>query len=380
MHLLERYASACGVKIGKPYIYEKYFPIPFDKYITFQPCSKYDSKNYDYWEEVVLLILPYLKERGINIIQIGAQKDKPVPNCYNVCGQTKIQQAAYILSNSMLHFGADSFAAHIASGFNKKIVGLYSNNNIENVKPYWSNNKDIVLLKSPSNKKPSYSAFEQEKDINNIKPEVIAQAILDLLDIKCKLNFKTSHIGKEFTIKTFEVVPGDNLNLNAISIGNPIIRMDYSFNETFLENILKIKNNIIIFTNKRINQDIIKNYKNKIAQIIYIIDENNDPKFVELLKKNLINYTLLSFLPEEDLNKFKLNYLDFNLIIRKDFTKKPKLIDDCKNLLYKSSRQLISEEGQFSSKYDWKNKNGNTVVDDEEFWKEVENFYIFELT
>ena len=156
--------------------------------------------------------------------------------------------------------------------------------------------------------------------------------------------------------------------------------MDYSFNETFLENILKIKNNIIIFTNKRINQDIIKNYKNKIAQIIYIIDENNDPKFVELLKKNLINYTLLSFLPEEDLNKFKLNYLDFNLIIRKDFTKKPKLIDDCKNLLYKSSRQLISEEGQFSSKYDWKNKNGNKVVDDEEFWKEVENFHIFELT
>jgi hypothetical protein len=380
MHLLERYASACGVKIGKPYIYEKYFPIPFDKYITFQPYSKYDSKNYDHWEEVVLLILPYLKERDINIIQIGAQKDKPVSNCYNICGQTKIQQAAYILSNSILHFGADSFAAHIASGFNKKIVALYSNNNIENVKPYWSNDKDVVLLKSPCNKKPSYSAIQQEKDINNIKPEVIAQAILDLLDIKCKLNFKSYYIGKEFPIKTLEVIPGDNLNLNSIYIQNPIIRMDYSFNEVFLENILKIKNNIIIFTNKSINQDIIKNYKNKIAQIIYIIDEDNDPKFVELLKKNLINYTLLSFLPEEDLNKFKLNYLDFNLIIRKDFTKKPKSIDDCKNLLYKSSRQLISEEGKFSSKYEWKNKNGNKVTDNEDFWKEIENFYIFELT
>ena len=61
MHLIERYASACGVKISRPYIYDKYFPLPFDKYITFQPYSKYDSKNYDYWDEVILLILPYLK-------------------------------------------------------------------------------------------------------------------------------------------------------------------------------------------------------------------------------------------------------------------------------------------------------------------------------
>jgi len=241
MHLIERYASACGVKIGKPYIYDKYFPLPFDKYITFQPYSKYDSKNYDYWDEVVLLILPYLKEKDINIVQIGAQKDKPVLNCYNICGQTKIQQAAYVLKNSILHFGADSFAAHIASGFNKKIVALYSNNNIENVKPYWSDEKDLILLKSQSNKKPSYSASQQDKDINNIKPELIAQSILDLLNIDVKLNFKTHFIGKEFPIKTFEIIPGNNLNIQNIPIQNPIIRMDYNFNEHFLEEALKVK-------------------------------------------------------------------------------------------------------------------------------------------
>ena len=31
-----------------------------------------------------------------------------------------------------MHIGADSFAAHIASGYGKKIVALYSNNNINN--------------------------------------------------------------------------------------------------------------------------------------------------------------------------------------------------------------------------------------------------------
>ena len=35
MHILEQYSLACGVKIKKPFIFEKFFPLPFSKYIVF---------------------------------------------------------------------------------------------------------------------------------------------------------------------------------------------------------------------------------------------------------------------------------------------------------------------------------------------------------
>ena len=67
MHLIETYALNCGLKIDKPSIYEKYCPIPFDDYISFQPCSKYDSKSYDLWQEVINQLVPILQEKKIII-------------------------------------------------------------------------------------------------------------------------------------------------------------------------------------------------------------------------------------------------------------------------------------------------------------------------
>ena len=96
MHLLERYASSCGVKIGKPYIYDSYFPVSSGKFITFQPFSK-PAKNYDYWQEVVDIILPYLKQNNIDIIQIGAKEDRPINGTISVSGQTTISQAAFLI-------------------------------------------------------------------------------------------------------------------------------------------------------------------------------------------------------------------------------------------------------------------------------------------
>ena len=59
MHLVEQYALACGAKIDKPYIYEKFAPLPFNNYITFSPYSK-PAKNYDYWREVLSVSYTHL--------------------------------------------------------------------------------------------------------------------------------------------------------------------------------------------------------------------------------------------------------------------------------------------------------------------------------
>jgi hypothetical protein len=380
MHLLERYATSCGVKIGKPFIYDNFFPLPFEKYLCFQPFSKYQSKNYDYWQEVIDIISPYLNEQNIKIIQIGVKDDRQFNNCLYLAGQTNISQAAYIIKNSILHFGADSFAAHIASGYNKKIVAIYSNNNIENVKPYWSEEKDVVLLKPEGGTiKPSYSAGENPKNINKIKAEDIAKNILNLLNIKYSKIPKTIYIGEDYQNKTFELILDKLINPSSIPIPNPIIRMDYLFNEQALNIMLKEKRCIII-TNKAINIDLLKAFKSNVAQIIYIIEEDNDFNFVKAMKENAIPYNLISYLKPEILNKFKINYMDYGLIFDKTYnTKDQTNIKDTDNLLYISSKILVSSEGQFKSKFDWINKNGNKVIDNEDFWKESNNFLIFQL-
>jgi hypothetical protein len=377
MHLIERYATSCGVKIGKPYIYETFFPIPVEKYISFQPFSKYQSKNYDYWDEVIAMISPYLNEQNIKIIQIGAKDDKHINGTINLSGQTKISQAAYIVNNSILHLGADSFAAHIASGFNKKIVCIYSNNNINNVKPYWSKSQDVVLLKPNTDKKPQYSANEFPKSINNIKPEEIAKGVLDLLNITYKKTPKTIYIGDDYKSKTFEIIPDKPINISSINIETFIIRMDYHFDEQVLEYYLQNRKCIII-TNKPINENLLKQYKNNIVQFVYLVENDNDSKFIKILKNNTINTVYMSYLNEDELNQFKLDYMDYGLIIRRDYPKDH--INFADNIYFKSSRIILSSEGQFNTKYQWLTKDlSNKYIQNKELQKELNNLYIFSL-
>lgn len=383
MRLLDTYATNTGSKIDKPFIYSKFFPLPIGKYITFQAQTPYDSRNYSYWQEVINLLHPFLNKNDIHILQVGTKDEKALNGVVNLLGQTNINQLSYVIENSILHFGADSLCVHLSSHFNKPIVSLYSISNPSVAGPHFGDKNKHILLKGYErigNRKPSYSQVESPKSIDTIKPEEICTAILNLLNIEYSNLPETIHFGQDFNVKSFEIIPDKMIDANSIPIENPIVRMDYHFNEQALQNILEVKKTII-FTNKPIKKDIIQKYKKNILQVIYIIEENNDINFVKTLKNNSINYTLLSFLEESNLNKYKIDYMDYNLIVnRKHKTKEDTKITDINNLFYKSSRVLHSSEGQFISRYDWLNKTGNKVVDDPDFWKEADNFYIFKLT
>ena len=109
MHLVEAYATNCGLKIDKPYMYEKFFPLNVDKYITLHPYTK-PAKSYDYWQEVVNLLIPKLEEQEIRIIQIGAKDEPRLIGTGYTSGQTNMNQIAYLLKGSLLHLGADSYS------------------------------------------------------------------------------------------------------------------------------------------------------------------------------------------------------------------------------------------------------------------------------
>ena len=88
MHILESYALQNDLKIDRPHLYEKFFPLAVDKYITLDTSSLGTSAmSYDHWKLVVNLISPILQKEGITIIQLGEKKCQPIEGCYIAIGQ-----------------------------------------------------------------------------------------------------------------------------------------------------------------------------------------------------------------------------------------------------------------------------------------------------
>ena len=225
MHLIEQYALSCGVKIDKPHIEPLFFPVSHDKYVTLHASSGMAAKNYDYFPDVVSLILPYLEKHNIKIMQIGGREDPSLSGCIHYHGTTSIRQTAYLIQNSLLHFGNDSFSTHVASGFDKKIVCLYSVLYKECCGPYWGNKDNQILIESDRNGlKPSFSDKESPKMVNLINPETIACSVLDLLNIDHDLHkIKTLHTGKRLSplplFLLFQII----LCLNHLHLANQLI-------------------------------------------------------------------------------------------------------------------------------------------------------------
>jgi hypothetical protein len=387
MHIIETYALNCGLKIDKPFIYEKYCPIPFDNYISFQPCSKYESKSYDLWQEVINQIAPKLIQKNIHIVQIGGKDEKPLENCYHLQGKTNINQAAYIIKRSMMHFGADSFGVHVASNYDKPIVALYSNSRPENAGPYFNSNGKIKIFEiDKKDRRPSYSAQESPKTINEIDPIQVANSILSMLDLDV-VNIKTIRIGEEYNRRLIESVPNAIIaDISKLGVNSLIMRMDYEFNEDVLQEQLK-RNNCSIVTSKPIKTEILKTYKSNIAQIIYNLDEKHDVNFVRALKKSGVPFALSTELSEDFVKSIKIHYMDYQQIIRSVKSKKEdiKNLEDLNNLYYKSNKITISNGKIYNSKVAYLkdmpfNNKPIKVIDIPEFWEEAKYFYLFELT
>lgn len=342
MHLLEQYALSSGLKIGKPFIYEVFFPITSKRYISFHPNSKFESKNYDYWQLVIDFIYPILLKNGIDIVQIGTREDKAYKNCTHTQGQSSINQTAYIIKNSELSFGADSFSAHVASGFDKKIVAIYSNNNIANCKPYWSNKQDLVLIEPERGEdKPSYSSKESPKSINKIKPEVIANSILGLLGIKEVIKAETLFIGDNFNDQiAFGFLPNQVVQSNKMA---PEIRMDLLRDENYLSSQLARQKSIIT-TNKSISKEILLKFKLNVANIIYIVEELDEPDFVKFLFENGFAFSCVSKLGPEKLKDKRINYYKYAKIeehLENDKEKQIKLL----------LKNLVTQDVKFKTNY-----------------------------
>ena len=344
MHIVEQYALSCGLKIGEPCIERLFFPLPVDKFITFHNSSKFESRNYDYFNDITTSISPILKQAGVSMIQVGIPEDPIIPLALDLRGRTNFKHLAYVLSKSMLHIGIDSFPLHLAGYFKVPFIGLYSNMHKEHSAPYWRDELNSILLESHrEGLKPSYAKQEDPKTINMINPDVVAGNILDLLGMEHKLDSIDSfYIGGKFHQTDIEVVP--NFLPNAHFSNSKIsLRMDLHWSP---ENLLRWAGvcDIDIILDRALDINCIRLILPKVKHlIIFLGDDSIDLDYIKSLEATGIDFSLQTT-DEDLLSAYRVEFFDWRVSLLENFSKK--CIDNvdkiCDNTLFKTSKVIFS--------------------------------------
>jgi hypothetical protein len=385
MHALESYALNSAAKISRPYIFEKYFPTVLDKYITLDCDARAPSKHYDFWQEVVDILGPVLAKQNIVIAQIGLEDDPIMHGVYSAKGQTTLNQRAYIIRNGLLHLGPDNISVDMASHYDKKIVALYGNCLPSHFKPFWSKDSRVSLLE-PKRKatKPCYSFTEDPKSINEISPKEIAKEACRLLNVEFDFPYSYSYIGERYHEPKINLIPDAPITAYEQIAPLPTsIRMDLVFNEQALASTLQA-GQFQIVTDQPLNPQLIGTFRNKISNLIYIIEENNEPNFVKFLMNSATPYTLVSYMDLEKLAPIKLNYMDLGVIQVSRRITKEETLKKCKEkpTHYKSNKFVLSNGKIYPSQAAWKRgisiphfmRSSQVIIDDPFLWEESDNY------
>jgi len=388
MHILEQYSLGCGARISKPKMITHYFPLLYDKYITIHNSKKFESRNYDFWEDVTRYLRGPLSKEGIKMVQVGGGDDPPINGVdERTLGKTSMKQSANIVKEALLHVGIDSFPVHVASAFDIPIVALYSNMHPNHSGPYWSAPEKVVCLESHrGGRKPSYSPNESEKSINMIYPEIIANSVLEKLGLEDRINETTKFIGDLYKSFMIELIPDFVINPEAFPQGNINVRMDYEHNEEVLIRTL-VHRECTIIADKPIDLKYLLPYRKHVLNINFNIDNAFTEEYIDSIKRTGIRFSLGSYESDpEIITNLRLKFFDYDVDqyshpIKKDFDPNLRIENDT---YFKSNKFIFSKGKLYSSLLDWKSEkhkesffdNESKAEDCEDFWKEAEHFRI----
>jgi len=376
MHTIESYATSLGLKIDKPSIYDKYYPIGDFKYITLYLGGNGDQVYYSHWQEVINLAFPILENKGIKIIQLNAHLKQKFDNCINLTEPLEPNRLSYVIRKSDLHLTENGLDLELASLHNKNIIYLDPQNNGHSTSPYWNNNsKHVYLNKS-----------EEIKDINKIKPEKICKYIFDFLNLDYKIDFETIFIGENYESKTVQFIPDQDTDLNLPEQSVLIVRMDKFFDEQNLTRQLSLYKCVII-TNKEINLNLLQQLRHNIHHVAYFIEKNDNPEFIDAIQQMGVSFILMSYLEESEIESKKMNYIDNDVI---NCVKTPSQEDieelkdlDINSLYYISNGPVLSNFKVYKSIFDYENRvcveNPSVptqIKENKDFWKEINNLHI----
>ena len=387
MHLIETYAVNSGSKIGRPYIYPQFFPLPFDKFITLHAGTGMDSKNYDFYAEVVNLLQDALANNEYRIIQLGGKEEAPIEGTINFCGKTTIHQTAYVIERSACHISGDTCSMHMAGHFGVPQVALFGSTHPNITGPYWKKDGFCKLLRPVyTDKKPSYMTKEFPKAINRIHPEDIANAVLENLAIGDRINIETLYIGPRYNNSIIEIVP-DAVIPPQILNGMANIRGDLHFNEENIFAQISMSRSILM-VDRPVDLERLKTLRQNLVLVIYDMKDNPSREFVAALKREGFQFAMVTEKQDSDLEALKFQFFEFGMVSQKPSQVKEKIDNHDKigdNTYYKTKRLILSNGKIFASTEHWKrgepvesSRNPvSRVIDTPAFWKESDTYFIF---
>jgi hypothetical protein len=369
MHLIERYALSTGLKIDNPVISEQFFPTSCEGYVCFHASSKDNLRDYDYWNETKNLLEPFFKKLNIKTLQIGLEKDPSLSCDIDLRGRTNMRQMAYIVKNCDLFIGVDSFPAHLAGFFNRKMVSIYSNSFAACVRPYWGDrsNQKIIETDRPDGEKPSFSFNENPKTVNRIKPEKIANSALSLLGLD-SLKYKTIFMGEMCRQKHVEIIPRENTEVISESA---TVRMDLDHNEEVLKNIIQ-RNFVEVILTEPIDESLL--VSKKIKNILYKND-NFNADFIKKVKRHGVPLALVCN-KKENVSSLRASFFDLFIyecneskIIEQN---KERFKHNLNQLKIKSGKKIVCGNKIYQTLYEF---NGKKNKDD--FFLDLDWFFIY---
>ena len=382
-NLTSIYANYCGVKVSdKPHEFPSlYYPTP-QKYITIHSGSNNNNKNYDYYNEVISLIIDSLDKEDIQIIQIGIGSDQKLDNCLDFRGLSDIKQTAFIIENSLLHIGNDSLWLQLAGSKKVPFIGLNSIYHQPIMTPHYKDKYKIIDSHRDGNK-PNFGQDEIRKSINLIKPEEVAKSILDFLNLDSKsINIETVYIGDNYNIKQIDLIPNFPVQPNILNGHKIVIRADIECDYNAIGHaLLRYKAGII--TDKVIPPVILERFKDNIPFIYYTLNKDYDKDFVNILHTSGISYYLLSKLDDIYTNKMKLDLFDYNPVMKKTEFNKNNITS---HLYFKTNRVFYGNDKFYASAYHYKNNivmeipndiQVGSAIDSEDFLDSCESYFFY---
>ena len=377
MNLLKSFASATGLQPSKSYIYEKLYPLDFDRYIILDTQSSNGNFHYVFWFRVIELIEPILSKHGIKIVHFIEDKKYHFNHIY-VDNSAQLSQRAYLIRKALLFCGSSKLYSLIASENNIKQCFLKTDYSLYNT---LVGDEETIH----SDKARKHFLNPTPLKINNIRPEEIAKKILKTVLNEDHLFDNTLSIGKVYSAQNLEVIPDCTFKINNNSKPEIIMRMDCFFSEENLDAQLSSEACSIV-TNKAFNKNILINKKNRIKKVYFKVEKDSDASFLDLLEENKINYDIITTLSGPDLDKEKIKFINYKKINKLNSLSLDFLDGLDKSKVYFKTNKIVIKNGKtFASKWhskvlinspDVRNENFKLPpVIDQSFKDEADYFY-----
>jgi len=384
-HLIEEYAKNLGVKIGKPIFEPHFIPIVDEKYITIHVDNKINSKYYEFFPEVIDLIKPHLSANGYKIYQIGGDSDPLLNGVHKSYLGLSRKQSAYIIKNSSLHLGIDSFPVHLASAYDIPIVTLYSHIYPQNAYPYWSSKDKVKILEADrKGLKPCFGYDEKPKSIHTIKPEEVAKSVFDLLKIPYTKSINTLFIGEQYAKPLIEIVPNFFGHSDELKDRVLTIRADYEFNQEIFSHWCSTYK-VEIVSEKPIDVNLLKTYKNNILNVVFYINDTDTftENYLNSAKNTGVQIQYRSK-NKNDIQKIRMSYFDFPIELETEVDQnKINELKNIPNLKFLTKKDIFSKGKRYASKAHLDSDKVfldkvEDVIYNDQFWKDIEHYFIYE--